>query len=407
MLLKRIIPSPIKKMVRFIIKYVCKLYNLYRNALYSKEYRLIKNPDEVFKIAYHVADETWNTMYTPELFNIAKERTIVAKYPSLNFYSIPNATINQDSDIVLTEHGAWWDKYNDEDFITLAQPCDCNLVRYDSESITVMPAKRKEFISGKVLSLTGVWSYAWSHCLFQFICKLFCAGESGLLNQRITLLTNDYKDENIEYILRNYLKKYKHVNRVITNNNIDYTCEELICIRSMTYNYNEAKVYWDYRLITPQIVVDKLQQYVSKPIINEIKDNITKYKKIYLSRHSNRKLVNTDEVERFFREEGFYFIEGAELSLEEKVDIFYHADIIVGPHSSAWQNIIFCNNVKCLMFSNNRYSTEMVFYTMAKQNVKYWLNVCGQDETSERRSDYYIPLEKIKLAYNQLLDNDK
>ena len=150
------------------------------------------------------------------------------------------------------------------------------------------------------------------------------------------------------------------------------------------------------------MVTKKLHEYVVQPIVKNIQNNPTRHKKIYLTRHSNRKLTNTDEIEEYFKGRGFYFVEGFELTLEEKVDLFYHAKEIVGLHSSAWQNIIFCNNVKCLMLVNNRFAPEMLFYTMAKENVNIWLNVCGQDVNDTRRSDFYIPLDKVKDAYYQL-----
>lgn len=382
------------------------LYSLYvrfLNCFLRKKYYLVKKPEQAFEVVRTIQGRTWNTMYTPEIFELSKERTITAIYPELEFYRIPNAVISLESDVIRTNDTAWWDKYNDEDFVSLAQPRDKNVVRFDKSSIIVSRKLRKEYIHGNVISLIGVFSSAWSHFLFEFVCKLYFAGESGLLNQKVTLLTNEYHDENIEYILSNYLKDYPLVNRIILKKNKDYYCDTLFAMRCTGTNYNEAKVFWDYRLIIPKIVIDRLHQYVSNPLISKVKDNQSKYKKLFLARHSNRKLTNNNEVEAYFKEQGFFFVEGFELSIEEKVDLFYHADIIVGLHSSAWQNIIFCNNAKCLMFVNNRYAPEMLFYTMAKDNVSKWLNVCGQDVNDDRRSDYYIPLDKIKRAYSQLL----
>lgn len=392
--------------LRLIIQYLRAIGHHFRVLLFKKTYRIIKDPSQVFDIVAHIQDATWNTMYTPEIFEISKERVLIAKYPSIDYYKINNAVVSVNSDIVVTEEGIWWEKYNEEDFVTLAIPADANLVSFDSETVSILPSSQKEKISGRTLPITGVYSYAWSHFLFQFLCKLICAGESGLLNERITILTNDYKDENIEYILMHYLNKYPNVKRKIAKRGVDYICEELICTRSMATSYNEAKVFWDYRLVIPEIVVKKLHYYVSNPLIEKIKTNPAKFKKIFLCRHSNRKLTNTIEVESFFKEQGFFFVEGFELSLEEKVDLFYHAEVIVGLHSSAWQNIIFCNKAKCLMLVNNRFAPEMLFYTMAKDNVLKWLNVCGQDVNDNRRSDFYIPLDKIKKAYSQLLSNN-
>lgn len=394
------------RFLKYFFRWVKPIIRKVRTYMFKQSYSIIKKPSEEFDIVAHIQDASWNTMYTPEIFDISKERKLVAKYPSIDYYRINNGVININSDIVITEKGVWWEKYNEEDFVTLATPADANLVSFNKDFVTILPAIKKQYIKGKVLPLTGVYSRAWSHFLFQFLCKLFFAGESGLLEDEITILTNDFKDENIEYIIGHYLENYPKVKRFIAKRGVDYTCEELICTRSMATSYNEAKVFWDYRLVIPELVVRKLHEYVSVPIIEKIKEYPTKYKKIFLSRHSNRKLTNTIEVENYFKNQGFYFVEGFELTLEEKVDLFYHAEIIVGLHSSAWQNIIFCNRAKCLMLVNNRFAPEMLFYTMAKDNVSRWINVCGQDDSDNRRSDFYIPLDKIKRAYNQLLSDD-
>lgn len=401
-LLKKVIPSIVKKTLYGLYVKIGSFYRKYRILKYAKTYTLIKNPKDIFPVLARISDASWNKMYTPEIFGICKERTMEAIFPELEFYSMKNATISLGSDIILTEHGVWWDKYNEEDFMTLCTPADNNVISYTSDSIRILPSRKQQFICGKVISLTGVWSYAWSHCIFEFICRLFFAGEAGLLNQEVTLLTDNYHDENIEYIISNFLKNYPQVKWRFAQTGIDYKCEELMAIRCTGTNYNEAKVYWDYRLVIPEVTIRKIHEYIVDPIVEKIKNNPVKHRKVFLSRHSNRKLTNTEEVEKFFKEQGFYFVEGFELTLEEKVDLFYHAEEIVGLHSSAWQNIIFCNKVKCLMLVNNRYAPEMLFYTMAKENVQSWLNVCGMDVDDERRSDFYIPLAKIKEAYESI-----
>ena len=387
------------------IALIRKYLRVMRQKIYAKKYQIIKYPKQEMTVYKHICDSEWYDSFSPELYNLCKEKKVVAKFPEIDIYCLENASVREGSDLVVFEEKVWWDKYDEYEFVTLAQPADVNLVRFDKNYATIVPARKTEHINGNVFSLVGVFSHMWSHFLFQFVTKLFCAGESGLLDNNITVLTNDYNDENIEYILKMYLSQYPNVKRKIVKPGIDYVCEHLYCMRSTSSSYNDAIVYWDYRLIKPQFMIDRIFKYIVDPLTNKIKDNPKKHSKIFLSRHSNRILTNTDEVELYFKKEGFYFVEGADLSLEEKVDLFYHAEIVVGPHSSAWQNIIFCNNVKCLEFCTNRYSNEFVFYTMAKKNVIKWLKVSGQDENSDRRSDDTISLTKIKEAYNYLLES--
>jgi hypothetical protein len=375
--------------------------------LYSREYVLVKDPDERYNIIFHISDETWDTAYTPEIYKISKERTLVTRIPKFDIYIIHGAEVNMLSDIVVEGTYALWDKYNDEEFRTLACPTDYNLVSFTNNTIRVMKALSTEYISGRVLNLTGTSSNIWSHFLFQYVCKLFFAGEAGLLDEDITLLVNDYKDQNIDCILNNYLSKYPKVHKKVVRSRVDYVCDKLIYIRATRTNINGALDYRDYRQVIPQIVINKLNEYICTPLTEKCKNNPENHKKIFLTRrvYNNRGLVNNNEVEKYFKELGFYFVEGYELTLDEKVDLFYHAEVIVGVHSSAWANLIFCNkDVRCLMLANNRYITEIFAYTLAKQHVSYWLNVCGQDTSSEKRSNFYIPLSKIQAAYQQLIE---
>jgi hypothetical protein len=370
-----------------------------------KDYILVKNPNERFECLYHVSDASWNPLYTPEIYDIAKENQMIVKFPAIDIFRIPGAIVNLCSDIVIDGDYAWWDKYNEEDFLTLALPDDKNLLSFNNRTVRVITALKKEFIKGRVLDLTGVYCWVWSHFLFQFVCKMFFAGEAGLLDEDITILVNDYKDENIDKIFESYLSKYPKAHKKVIQPKVDYQCEELINIRSTSFNFNEATTFWRHHYLIPQIVIDRLHKIISEPLVEKIKNNPAKHKKIFLARHSNRILTNTEEVEAFFKEQGFYFIEGWELKLEEKVDLFYHAEIIVGIHSSAWFNLIFCNReVKCLQFVNNRFMCDPQAYTIGKQHISHMISVDGQDETDNRRSNYYIPLDKIKAAYKQLLE---
>lgn len=117
-ILKKVIPSIVKKTLYGLYVKIGSFYRKYRILKYAKTYPLIKNPRDIFPVLARISDASWNKMYTPEIFGICKERTMEAIFPELEFYSMKNATISLGSDIISTEHGVWWDKYNEEDFMT-------------------------------------------------------------------------------------------------------------------------------------------------------------------------------------------------------------------------------------------------------------------------------------------------
>ena len=342
----------------------------------SEHYSLIKKPEDVFERLYHI---------------------------SLDIWLVQDAIVCQNSDVIRCNAGVWWDKYNDYDFMTRAKPCDKNILSYTTEDMYVLPCHEKVKIQGVALSLLGVFVHVWSHFVFQYLCKLYYAGEAGLLNQNITILIYDYADKNINEILENYLVRYPKVKIIRTQANVDYYCEKLICAPALATNYNDARFSLDYGFVIPHIVIETLMRELVNPYTSKFKQESTKYTKLFLTRSSQRILSNKEEVLDYFRERGFCIVEGADLSMEEKASLFYNAKEIVGMHSSAWQNLIFCNNVRCLMMTNYRYSTETCFYTMAKKHVAKWINVTGIDESSELKTNYYIPLDRIKAAYEELI----
>lgn len=202
------------------------------------------------------------------------------------------------------------------------------------------------------------------------------------------------------------IREYPSVTKVYACRNTDYICEKLICIRSASSNYNEMRYWLDYRQLTPKNTIESIEQKLVRPLVNRVINNHVIHKKLFLPRKNNRFLTNNDEIESFFKEQGFFFVEGKDYSLEQKADLFYHADIIVGLHGAAWLNTIFCNRAKCLMLGNSRNIQETLFYTLAYNKVNRWINVTGIDVNAERRSNYYISLDKVKAAYNELLHFD-
>lgn len=388
---------------RIVPKSIWQVLRQKRNRKLSVRYPLIKMPETVFERVYHIKDVTWEKMYAPAVFGRAKERTFEVISPSQDIWLVRDAIVSQDSDVVRCQEGAWWDKYNDEDFITRAKPWDINVVSFTNKDIYILPCRDKVNISGTTLSLLGVFENVWSHFVFQFLCKLYYAGEAGLLNQEITILMYDYTDPNINEIIDNYINRFPMAKILRAQANVDYCCEKLLCAPSLSTNYNETRFSIDYGFVIPQNVMIMLMNHLVQPYASMVTIDSTMPTRLFITRSTYRILSNKEEVEGYFKEKGFCIVEGANLSMEEKASLFYNATEIVGMHCSAWQNLIFCNKVRCLMMSNYHYSGETCFYTMAKTHVSKWINVCGQDESSELMTNYYIPLEKIKAAYEELI----
>ena len=150
---------------------------------------------------------------------------MVVYRPAEYIYKGNNAKVSVESDAVITSSGVYWDKFNTEEFITWANPCDKNILWYDKANVGVKRSINQEIVPGRTLSLLGVWAYHWGQCMYQFLPKLVTAGEAGLLNHSITLLIDDNEDVTIMEIINNYLLNFPNVKIKFAKSKIDFICE--------------------------------------------------------------------------------------------------------------------------------------------------------------------------------------
>ncbi|MEJ0048075.1 MAG: glycosyltransferase 61 family protein [Rhodospirillales bacterium] len=65
-------------------------------------------------------------------------------------------------------------------------------------------------------------------------------------------------------------------------------------------------------------------------------------KRIYVARRGSRKVTNAAGVEQFVTNQGFtrYFLE--DFSIDEQIELFRHAEWVIGPHGAELGNLLFC-----------------------------------------------------------------
>ena len=380
-----------------------KVVRRFKRAL-SVTYPIVHNPNEVFEQVYKIKDEAWEDSYYPACYGHCKEQHLEVFVPAEYIYKTKKGIVSRDSDVVITEHGAYWEKYNDEEFVTWAIPCDTNVVWYDHENIGIKRYKKKEIITGRTLSLIGVWAHHWGHCMYQFLPKLFSAGEAGLLDTPINILVVDNEDSTIMEIINYYLADFPNAKVIFAKPSFYYECEELYFMPNPGSSFNGPKFRLDYPYYISRHVLDKTKKYVIDPIIEKVKDNATKYDKLFLPRGGRKRaLTNYDEVHAYFKDLGFKDVEGSALTLEQKADLFYHAKEIVGSYGSALLNLMFCNKANCMVFINYKMSTDTSLYLQIRDYCNCVINVTGQDKDASYQTDYYIPLNKIKKVYDEYI----
>ena len=379
-----------------------KIKRIYWN-INSTKYELIDSLDNEY-VYKEVKSQTYEKVHFAEVYGLSKEYEIEAFSPALNIYEFDNATVFQKSDTVLLDNKIFWDKKFNPLFCKTI-PLDKNLVKYDSKSITIKSYKKTIKVKGKSISMLGVFCDVWSHFLLQYLAKLYWYQQAGILDSKITVIVPKYNDHQLKHIVSNFFKD-KNIKFMEAEENTQYLCEKLYYIPTAICFPNHL----NYFLPQDCVYSNEVRQAIKNILIDgysDVNKSDNKCKKIYLARRGTyRCLENWNEVERYFKTQGFEIIEPHLLTLEDKIAIFKSAEVITGPYSSAFTNIVWCSpGTKVLMLSNFPRTLEATFCEIGAIAKVYMLYVTGVDKENDNpHTGYHIELEKIKEAYKYLCD---
>lgn len=400
----------IKKRVKNLL-HPKRSFELYCNYKFnSEEYPIIYNTEVVFPVLYTIKDKTWESVTVPEIYDVRK--TVIAEY-CLNaqyILDVKNAIVRSHSDIVVTDKGVIWDKAYFETFSRM-NPKDAGLLEYTDSKVRLLKCKKRVVLSDSCISLLGMHDCVWSHFMMQYIQKLYYAADAGLLgNKKVIVLAPDTMDQHTQDAVNIFMSKFHNVELLMAKQNTDYICRKLYHMPIAS----QVAGLVGYLNILDQIVPTRarlaLKQNLVNPFIEIASHIFVQSNKLFLVRRDAkyRKTTNWKEIETYFESQGFLCIEPHKMTLEEKVALFFQAEIIVGFFSSAFSNLMFCNkNAKVMVLSNFVFALGDGFITSmaAVAGVKV-LYVTGKDiDYDSLHTDNYLPLLKVKEAYQYLLEN--
>ena len=391
-ILSKVVPQRLKKIWRF---------------KHSSVYSIIANPKEVFRKVYHIKDASWEHVHIPEAYQLIKEWENYSYSPAQDILEIENAIVRTKDDVIIIGDKCVWDKFYFSIFSHMI-PFDNSLLEYNKSEVRVRTPKEIVEVGGVCVSLFGVHSAVWAHFIIQFLPKLYYAIEAGILDKDVSILMPDYTDDNIRELIEDALRPYPKVKKIqcVADYRVAYKCEKLMYIPTASISTNHSDYILPYDVVVPQKVVDILKKYIVEPRVYIEKAQKDTPKKIYLVRRgTHRGLTNYEEVEAYFTKQGFTLIEPHKMTMQQKADLYSQAEIIAGPASGAWSNVIFCKNAKALLLNTmSRTISPYIYYLFQIGQVK-GLQVTGWDEsTSSIHSDFSIPVEKIDAAYKQLVN---
>jgi hypothetical protein len=336
-----------------------KLLRLLRNDLQQQglnapkgqyKYSLV---DDI-KIKHNVVASliTSNHMVIPEVIRFCSKSKIKFKDVVLNIYKFPKAIVTFGSDIIrLNEGECYWHK-SKQHFMYKTIPADRDLYLYSEQDKSVLLAKARYDTKKltKVVSLVGAMDAHWAHFLVEYLPKLKIV-KKYYYKDELTILIPKSLDENCKEMVEFIKSPYWNIYELERHDSV--TCADLYYIGNTSWitNDSETGILGDTMLykVALEALRDFALNYQKKYTKLEKKS-----KRIYLRRSGvRRSLKNTSEVDALLKKYDFEVVYGDELTLKEKSKIFSQAEIIVGPGSSGFANIIFCQkDARIISFIN-------------------------------------------------------
>lgn len=128
--------------------------------------------------------------------------------------------------------------------------------------------------------------------------------------------------------------------------------------------------------------------------------------RLYLSRNyaKTRRVVNEQDITNFLSTKGFILVYPELLTLKQQVDLFIDAEIVIGPHGSAFANIIFSKNLKVLELFPKEVINSMFFGLSEVLSFDYHsLGFSNITKDMGKGSDFFVDLDELEAYLNELL----
>ena len=397
----------LNKLVRKLTVYVDRLNKRFADEIsVNGDLFHLVDKFQIGNAVFSIKEKTIEKVRPFDIYGTISSVQFDVEYPAIHLMEYRNVCFLAESDFIISDNKVVWDKRNYPMFPKMI-PQDKDLIRFDEK--TVLISIDKEIIElGKVFSMCGVHSIVWSHFLVQYLPKLYYFTQyAENQDEQITIILPDYTDKHVIEVVDYYLNRIKNINRITLKNNQSTHCKKLYYIESMSMisDHETYDTYIDF--FVPDCVTDFLRSVFVPDCIQRygIENKVQKNKLYVVRKNADyRNLLNIEEIEEFFKSEGYQFVEPHLLSMKQKIELFYNATEVAGPYSAGFSNIQFCRpGTKICLLSNIQRGFETYLSYFVNQNEIRFVAVTGVDSENNSHSDYEIPLEKVKRAYDAIL----
>jgi hypothetical protein len=265
-----------------------------------------------------------------------------------------------------------------------------------SEEFIIEKIERKEFRSKAALSLMGHFSHHFGHFLLEYMERLVYLDKLEVNICDVQVIVKEDLDAYVKEILEGYREKLGFEILMVPADSIIY-CEKLIDVDPCVLVCDTAK----YASITDKLFYPSFKEFYKEYQVPSKQGSGTK---LFLTRRGLRSLVNVEEVEQYFKAQGYEIIDNChELTLNQKKEMFGNASYIVGPAGSALFNCIWCpSDVKILALINYEIAYDNVLQNMLSEEAEIY-HIAGKEINYQfYNSDFHIDLKEIIHYSTQL-----
>lgn len=348
-----------------------------------------------------VKEPTEEYVELPHIHNFIKDGSMTVYFPEVAIWKFEKAMVFSDSDFVLVNSSEIiWPK---RDYYNFSKnlPQDYYIYKYEMDEAYLRKSKKTRIVD-VAFSLIGVHSSVWSHVLCEYIPKLYYINKIAKLEEkRLTVLVPNYGNTHINNIVYRELNKLD-VDILVVSKEESIKVEKLYFMERVG-RVTDHEIYVEVGdQVEPKFITDLWREKITLPLISEFVEDKDKEPtlKLFLSRNTggHRMIKNNVEIENYFKEKGYIFVEPHKCTLKEVVNLFYQAKIVAGPFSSAFTNMIFSRpGTKSFIMCNYTRSFEN-FLEPIQQYFSidiYWLLGYDLDKEHPGHTSFYISKEKM------------
>ena len=334
----------------------------------------------------------------PKVLGICERGEITYDFEDEIFYQMSDVSFNIESDFIRKDDLVVCEKLMRKDATILILE-DFDYIAKQGRDIFLREKKNKIYL-GNVFHITGVLSNFWSHFLICFYPRL--AYLDLIVDEEISIVVPFKLDCNIKQLIKESFGNQKRIHILEVDHDTTIVCKKLFFSKVNSYILCHSNHTGPYGMQISELTAQYLRRKFSGSAIKIDKP----FRKLFIARSGVRNIQNYGQIFSYFKSLGFEEVIPHTLSLEEKRKLFGEAKHIVGPFSSGFTNLVYCNSgVQILAFTNYGRCYDTYVSTLSNIWNAEFIFCTGTDVNAGVNSNYLINLSEIdSYVKNKLLN---